>query len=57
MRRRSDGRSPPRAAGRLPWSSLTNASWRADMRTMFFLYLVLIVAGIAYFSVIGLVHN
>jgi hypothetical protein len=33
------------------------ASWRADVRAMFAVYLVLIVAGIAYVSVIGLLHN
>jgi hypothetical protein len=33
------------------------AFWRDEMRTMFVVYLVLIVAGIAYLSVIGLLHN
>jgi hypothetical protein len=32
-------------------------SWRAEMRTMFVLYLVLIVLGIAYFMTIGLLQN
>jgi hypothetical protein len=30
---------------------------RAEMRAMFLVYLVLIVAGIAYVTVIGLLHN
>jgi hypothetical protein len=33
------------------------ANWRTDVRAMFVVYLVLIVAGIAYVSVIGLLHN
>jgi hypothetical protein len=32
------------------------ASWRAEMRAMFVLYLVLIVGGITYSLVLGLVH-
>jgi hypothetical protein len=32
-------------------------SWRAEMRTMFVLYLMLIVLGIAYFMTIGLLQN
>jgi hypothetical protein len=30
---------------------------RTEMRTMFVVYLVLIVAGLAYVSVLGLMHN
>jgi hypothetical protein len=33
------------------------ASWRADVRTMFLIYLVLIVAGLVLASTIGLMHN
>jgi hypothetical protein len=33
------------------------ASWRGDMRLMYTLYLLLITAGLVYFSVIGLLHN
>jgi hypothetical protein len=33
------------------------ASWRAEMRAMFVLYLVLIVGGIAFYAAIGLMHN
>ena len=37
---------------------LMTANWRADLvRTMFFLYLVVIVAGIVLASVVGLTHN
>jgi hypothetical protein len=32
-------------------------SWRAEMRAMFVLYLVLVVSGIAFYSAIGLLHN
>jgi hypothetical protein len=32
-------------------------SWRAEMRAMFVVYLVLIVAGITFYSAIGLIHN
>jgi hypothetical protein len=32
-------------------------SWRAEMRTIFVLYLMLIVLGIAYFMTIGLLQN
>ena len=38
-------------------SSHTTASWRAEMRVMFVVYLVLITAGITFCSVIGLMHN
>jgi hypothetical protein len=34
-----------------------SASWRAEMRVMYILYLLLITLGIVYFSVIGLLHN
>jgi hypothetical protein len=34
-----------------------NASWRAEMRVMFVVYLVLITAGIAFYTVIGLTHS
>jgi hypothetical protein len=30
---------------------------RTEMRTMFVVYLVLIFAGLAYVSVLGLMHN
>jgi hypothetical protein len=30
---------------------------RTEMRTMFVVYLVLITAGLAYVSVLGLMHN
>jgi hypothetical protein len=30
---------------------------RTEMRTMFVVYLVLIAAGLAYVSVLGLMHN
>jgi hypothetical protein len=33
------------------------ASWSGDMRLMYTLYLLLITAGLVYFSVIGLLHN
>jgi hypothetical protein len=32
-------------------------SWRAEMRAMFVVYLVLIIGGIAFFTTIGLIHN
>jgi hypothetical protein len=32
-------------------------SWRTDMRAMFYVYLCLIVGGIAFFTAIGLMHN
>jgi hypothetical protein len=32
-------------------------SWRTDVRTMFVLYLTLIVAGLVLYSVIGLMHQ
>jgi hypothetical protein len=35
----------------------SNASWRAEMRAMFVVYLVLITTGIVFSSVIGLMHN
>jgi hypothetical protein len=31
--------------------------WRAEMRAMFVVYLVLIVGGIAFFTTIGFLHN
>ena len=37
--------------------SPTTASWRAEMRAMFVLYLCLITGGILFYSVIGLIHN
>jgi hypothetical protein len=32
-------------------------SWRAEMRAMFVLYLILIASGIVFYSAIGLMHN
>jgi hypothetical protein len=32
-------------------------SWRAEMRAMFMVYLVVIAGGILFYSVIGLMHN
>jgi hypothetical protein len=32
-------------------------SWRADMRAMFVIYLVLIATGIVFYSAVGLMHN
>ena len=31
--------------------------WRRAMRTMFLTYLLLILVGLAYFTVIGLAHH
>jgi hypothetical protein len=33
------------------------ASWGADVRAVFVVYVGLIVAGLVWFSVIGLLHN
>ena len=33
------------------------ANWRPDMRAVFFVYLLLIVAGISYCSVMGFLHQ
>jgi hypothetical protein len=35
----------------------SSASWRTDVRAMFVIYLVVIVAGLACFIAIGLLHN
>ena len=35
----------------------TNASWRAEMRAMYVVYLVLIATGILFYAAIGLMHN
>jgi hypothetical protein len=40
-----------------PRTCPTTASWRADVRLMFVVYLVLIVTGLVLSSVIGLTHN
>ena len=45
-----------RAAGRALRTNHSTANWRADMRTMFVLYLALIVTGLVFYSVIGLLH-
>ena len=51
------GRSRRPAAGRSRPSTPTNASWRAEMRAMFVVYLVLIATGILFYAAIGLMHN
>jgi hypothetical protein len=57
MRDRGAGRSRRPDAGRSHPGTRTNASWRAEMRTMFVVYLVLIATGILFYSAIGLMHN
>jgi hypothetical protein len=33
------------------------ASWRTEMRTMFYVYLFVIIGGIVFFTAMGLTHN
>jgi hypothetical protein len=33
------------------------ASWRTEMRVMFYVYLFLIIGGISFYTAIGLMHN
>jgi hypothetical protein len=52
------GSSLPRAVSRRRLTCLTTANWKAEpMRTMFYLYLGLIVTGIVFSSIVGLTHN
>jgi hypothetical protein len=56
-RGRRAGASRRPAASRPRPTSPTNASWRADMRAMFVVYLILIAGGIAYCAELGFMHN
>ena len=41
----------------MPPIGRTNARWRAEMRAMFIVYIVLITVGITYCVTLGLLHN